>query len=210
MLKQIYFILQAIRYWYFFASSSRVLKRSKRKLAVIGNANVQDLDGLNLQQYDVLFMNYGPQKFKVRPDFHLFELPHSKEDQQVYIDRNLSYIAKNSSIFRPNSLFEMRMICSLDSFIVLPELRLNPALNIHLVQFIVKICMKLGVVPFYRSSISFAVFLGNLCGYECIELFNFDPYNYSGKHNGSHGTIWLDELRAQGVVRFSKSDSCLF
>jgi len=114
----------------------------------------------------------------------------------------------------------MRMICSLDSFIVLPELRLNPALNIHLVQFIVKICMKLGVVPFYRSSISFAVFLGNLCGYECIELFNFDPYNYSGKHNGSHGTIklvdnknvyiWLDELRAQGVVRFSKSDSCLF
>ena len=84
MLKQIYFILRAIRYWYFFASSSRALKGSKRKLAVIGNANVQDLDGLNLQHHDVLFMNYGPQKFKVRPDFHLFELPHSEEDQQVY------------------------------------------------------------------------------------------------------------------------------
>jgi hypothetical protein len=100
------------------------------------------------------------------------------------------------------------------------EVRLVPWINWTYVRALINLIKFLGTVPFYRSSISFAIFLGKALGYRSIRLYNFDPYNKTSKHDSPHPTSvirdslnvyeYLNQLKDQGLLLFEKDETCLF
>ena len=177
------------------------LKKKNDKLIILGNAfKIVDLE---FTGSDLMMLNNGPFIHKINPDFHLFELPLNIDDKTEFLSKNSQFNSQSTIIFRPNSIDEKHIVNSYYSKYFIPtEMRIVFPSKIWFLKFQLIVANFFNIAPYFRSSISFAVFLANYLNYKEVELIGFDPYNKKNKFNLPHATSNL--IDGTNVYEFLK------
>lgn len=177
------------------------LKKKNDKLIILGNAF--KIVNLEYTGSDLMMINNGPYIHKINPDFHLFELPKNIDDKTDFLSKNSQFNSKSTIIFRPNSTNEKYIVDSFcNKYFIPTEMRIVFPSKIWFLKFQLIVAKFFNIAPYFRSSISFAVFLANYLNYKEVELIGFDPYNKKKIFNLPHATTNL--IDGTNVYEFLK------